>query len=183
MGVRARAKSSPMNWRARVARDGALGVAIFAGLFLAIATTSFNASDASWNVSGASKVANWLGAPGATIADFTLQMIGLAIAPALLAMVALCLLALLRGPGGVDRLALRSWCAFGGILLFSAAIAGLPRASGWVMATGLGGLMGDWLLSLFAWPFSGASGGRGIGALIAFIGHGRSARYSNLLLG
>jgi DNA segregation ATPase FtsK/SpoIIIE, S-DNA-T family len=170
MGVRLRAKSSPIGWRARVARDGGLGLGIFAGLLLAVATLSFNASDASWNVSGASKVANWLGTPGATIADFALQIIGLAIWPALLATVTLCLLALLRGPGGVDRLALRSWCALAGVFLFSAAVAGLPRASGWVMATGLGGLIGDWLLALFAWPFSGNGGGRGIGALIAFIG-------------
>jgi DNA segregation ATPase FtsK/SpoIIIE, S-DNA-T family len=170
MVARVRAKSAPINWRERVARDGLLGVGIFAGLLTAIATLTFNASDASWNVSGATKIANWLGAPGATLADFSLQLIGLAIVPALISMIALCLLALLRGPGGVDRLALRSWCALGGVILFSAAVAGLPRAGGWVMATGLGGLIGDWLLSLFAWPFSGAGGGRGIGALIAFIG-------------
>jgi DNA segregation ATPase FtsK/SpoIIIE, S-DNA-T family len=170
MGARVRAKSVQINWRARVARDGLLGAGIFAGLLTALATLTFNASDASWNVSGATKIANWLGAPGATFADFSLQMIGLAIVPALIAIIALCLLALLRGPSGVDRLSLRSWCAFAGVILFSAAVAGLPRAGGWVMATGLGGLIGDWLLSLFAWPFSGGGGGRGIGALIAFIG-------------
>ena len=170
MGARIRSKPSTINWRARVTRDGFLGLGIFAGVLAAVATMTFNASDASWNVSGVAKVANWLGTPGATLADFLLQMIGLAIGPGLIAMIALCLLALLRGPGGVDRLALRSWCALGGILLFSAAVAGLPRASGWVMATGLGGLMGDWLLSLFALPFSGTSGGRGIGAVIALGG-------------
>jgi DNA segregation ATPase FtsK/SpoIIIE, S-DNA-T family len=170
MGARVQGKSSPINWRARVARDGLLGVGIFAGLLIGVATITFNASDASWNVSGAAKIANWLGAPGATLADFMLQMIGLAIAPALIAVIALCLLALLRGPGGVDRIVLRSWCAVGAVILFSAAVAGLPRAGGWVMATGLGGLIGDWLLSVFAWPFSGAGSGRGIGALVAFTG-------------
>jgi DNA segregation ATPase FtsK/SpoIIIE, S-DNA-T family len=170
MGTRARAKSTTINWRARVTRDGLLGLGVFSGALLALATATFNASDASWNVSGAAKIGNWLGAPGATIADFALQMIGIAIVPGLLAMVALCLLALLRGPGGVDRLALRTWCALGGVLLFSAAVAGLPRAGGWVMATGLGGLIGDWVLALFALPFSGAGGGRGLGALIAFVG-------------
>jgi DNA segregation ATPase FtsK/SpoIIIE, S-DNA-T family len=170
MGARLTGRSSAINWRARVARDGLLGLGVLSGGLIALATATFNASDASWNVSGASKIGNWLGAPGATFADFALQMVGIAIVPALIAMVALCLLALLRGPGGVDRLKLRSWCALGGVLLFSAAVAGLPRAGGWVMATGLGGLIGDWLLSLFAWPFSGGGGGRGIGALIAFIG-------------
>ncbi len=170
MGARAQARVGTINWQARVARDGLLGLGVLAGFLIAIATISFNASDASWNVSGASKVANWLGAPGATLADFALQLIGLAIVPALLATIALCLLALLRGPGGVDRMALRSYCALGGVILFSAAVAGLPHANGWVMATGLGGLMGDWLLSLMAWPFAGNGGGRGLGALIAFVG-------------
>jgi DNA segregation ATPase FtsK/SpoIIIE, S-DNA-T family len=171
MGARVSGRSSQINWQARVARDGLLGIGVFVGVILALATATFSASDASWNVSGAQKIGNWLGAPGATLADFSLQMIGLAIIPALMATIALCLLALLRGPGGVNRLKLRTWCAVGGVLLFSAAIAGLPRAGGWVMATGLGGLIGDWLLNLFAWPFSaGGRGGRGIGALIAFIG-------------
>jgi DNA segregation ATPase FtsK/SpoIIIE, S-DNA-T family len=170
MGARVRTKSAPINWHARVARDGLLGIGVFAGLLLALATATFDAGDASWNVSGAQKISNWLGAPGATLADFTLQMIGIAIIPALIAMVALCLLALLRGPGGVDRLKLRTWCALGGVLLFSAAVAGLPRAGGWVMATGLGGLIGDWLLTVIALPFSAGGGGRGIGALIAFAG-------------
>jgi DNA segregation ATPase FtsK/SpoIIIE, S-DNA-T family len=170
MGARVKGRSATINWQARVARDGLLGLGILGGALVALATATFNASDASWNVSGASKIGNWLGAPGATLADFLLQMIGIALVPGLIAMVALCLLALLRGPGGVDRLKLRSWCAVGAVLLFSAAVAGLPRASGWVMATGLGGLIGDWLLSLFSWPFSSGGSGRGIGALIAFIG-------------
>jgi DNA segregation ATPase FtsK/SpoIIIE, S-DNA-T family len=175
MGARVQGRSSPNNasygnWRTRVARDGLLGLGVFAGLLIGVATLTFNASDASWNVSGAAKIANWLGAPGATLADFSLQMIGLAVGPGLLATIALCLLALLRGPGGVDRLPMRTWCAVGGVFLFSAALAGLPRAGGWAMATGLGGLIGDWLLALLAWPFSGSGGGRGIGAVIAFIG-------------
>jgi DNA segregation ATPase FtsK/SpoIIIE, S-DNA-T family len=170
MGARVKGRSATIDWKARVGRDAGLGLGILAGAIIALATATFNASDASWNVAGASKISNWLGAPGATLADFLLQMIGIAIVPALLAMVALCLLALVRGPGGVDRLKLRSWCAFGAVILFSAAVAGLPRASGWVMATGLGGLIGDWLLSILSWPFSGGGGGRGIGALIAFFG-------------
>jgi DNA segregation ATPase FtsK/SpoIIIE, S-DNA-T family len=170
MGARAQVRASTINWRARVTRDGFLGLGVLIGLLIGLATASFNASDASWNVSGATKIANWLGAPGATLADFSLQIMGLAIVPGLLALTALCLMALLRGPNGVDRLKLRSWCAFGGVILFSAAVAGLPRANGWVMATGLGGLIGDWVLSLFALPFSGNSGGRGLAALIAFVG-------------
>jgi DNA segregation ATPase FtsK/SpoIIIE, S-DNA-T family len=170
MGARVKGRSATIDWKARVSRDAGLGLGIFAGAIIALATATFDASDASWNVAGASKISNWLGAPGATLADFLLQMIGIAIVPGLLAMVALCLLALLRGPGGVDRLKLRSWCAFGAVLLFSAAVAGLPRASGWVMATGLGGLIGDWILSILSWPFSGGGGGRGVGALIAFLG-------------
>ena len=170
MGARARVGNTIGTWQARVTRDGLLGLGVVLGLLVGVAMATFSASDASWNVSGASKIANWLGAPGATLADFSLQLVGLAVAPGLCAILALCLLALLRGPGGVDRLVLRSWCAFGGVMLFSAAVAGLPRAGGWVMATGLGGLIGDWLLALFAWPFSGNGGGRGIGAVIAFIG-------------
>jgi DNA segregation ATPase FtsK/SpoIIIE, S-DNA-T family len=170
MGARAHAKASTINWRARVARDGLLGFGVLFGILTAVAAATFSASDASWNVSGSTKILNWLGAPGATLADFLLQMVGLAIVPGLIGLIVLCLLALLRGPGGVDRLALRAWCAVAGVFLFAAAVAGLPRAGGWVMATGLGGLMGDWLLSLFAWPFSGTGSGRGLGALIAFIG-------------
>ncbi|MEN9856216.1 MAG: hypothetical protein RLZZ157_1342 [Pseudomonadota bacterium] len=170
MGARSREKFSLTHLRARLMRDGLLGLGVVAGLGIGVATTSFNASDASWNVSGTGKVANWLGAPGAALADFLLQMIGLAVLPALVAMIGLCLLALLRGPKGVEKLSLRAFCALGGVAFFAAAVAGLPRANGWVMATGLGGLLGDWLLGLFAWPFSGAAGGRGIGAFIAFVG-------------
>lgn len=177
MGARIRANSpsrqgprASSSWRVRVARDALLGLGILAGLLLAISTLSFSANDPSWNVASASKINNWLGVPGATLADFALQMLGLGVVPALMACVALCLLTLMRGDQGVDRLALRTWAAIVGALMFSAALAGLPKAGNWVMATGLGGLFGDWLLGLFAWPFSGLGGGRAIGALFALVG-------------
>jgi DNA segregation ATPase FtsK/SpoIIIE, S-DNA-T family len=177
MGARIRANTASRqgppalaSWRARVARDAMLGLGIFAGVLVAISTLSYSANDPSWNVASATKVTNWLGAPGASLADFALQTLGLGVAPALMACIALCLLVLVRGSQDVDRLTLRTWAAICGTLMFSAALAGLPKAANWVMAAGLGGLLGDWLLDLFAWPLSGLIGGRAIGALIAFVG-------------
>jgi DNA segregation ATPase FtsK/SpoIIIE, S-DNA-T family len=176
MGARAARKSSSNtldatapSWRGRILRDGLLGFGVVGGALTVLSALTFKAGDASWNVASDAQTANWLGKPGATMADLAMQTLGLAAVPALLAVAGFCLLALFRGPGGIVQFRLRAWCGFAAVLLLSAAISGLPRADNWPMATGLGGLVGDWLLSLLALPFSGAQGGRGIGALIAFV--------------
>ncbi|GBF56580.1 DNA translocase FtsK [Candidatus Phycosocius bacilliformis] len=168
MGARTRSKSNGMQWRQRVTRDGLLGSGILAGGVLCLATMTFNAHDPSWNVAGNEKTTNLLGGTGATLADFALQILGLAIIPALAALIGFCLLALIRGPGGVVRLKLRAWLGGLGVVMFAAALAGLPHAPGWPMRTGLGGLVGDWILNLLAMPFAGAQSGQGFGAVIAF---------------
>jgi S-DNA-T family DNA segregation ATPase FtsK/SpoIIIE len=168
MGARTRSKQDTLHWRQRVTRDGLLGAGILGGTVMSLATITFNAQDPSWNVSGSDKTSNWLGEPGATLADFMLQMLGIAIIPALLALISFCFLALIRGPGGVPRLRLRAWLAVLGVVMFAAAVSGLPHAPSWPMRTGLGGLIGDSILHIFAMPFSGAQSGEGFGAVIAF---------------
>jgi S-DNA-T family DNA segregation ATPase FtsK/SpoIIIE len=170
MGTRSRTKSEGYGWLQRIRRDGLLGVGVLSGSVISLAAITFNARDPSWNVSGAKEATNWLGQPGAILADFVLQMFGIAIIPALLALIAFCVLAILKGPGGVVRIRLRTWLSALGVLLFAAAASGLPQAQGWPMRTGLGGLIGDWLLDLLALPFSGTQGGQGFGAVLALIG-------------
>ena len=170
MGARSRTKSEGFGWLQRIRRDGLLGAGILSGAIVSLAAMTFNARDPSWNVSGAKEATNWLGEPGAILADFVLQMLGIAIIPALLALIAFCLLAIVKGPGGVVRIRLRTWLAALGVLLFAAAASGLPHAQGWPMRTGLGGLIGDWLLDLLALPFSGTQGGQSFGAVLALIG-------------
>ena len=131
---------------------------IIGGLAAALACRTFRASDPSWNVAGMEEAGNWLGRPGASIADTSVQLLGLAAAPAALTLAGFCALALVRGPGGVERRNLRIGCALGALALFSAAISGLPPADAWPMATGFGGLIRDGLLGLLALPLSSAPG-------------------------
>ncbi|MCA3697697.1 DNA translocase FtsK 4TM domain-containing protein, partial [Aquidulcibacter sp.] len=168
MGARTRSKMDTLHWRQRVTRDGLLGAGILGGTVMSLATITFNDQDPSWNVSGSDKTTNWLGEPGANLADFVLQLLGIAIIPALLALIGFCFLALLRGPGGVPRLRLRAWLAALGVVMFAAAVSGLPHAPSWPMRTGLGGLIGDCILHILAMPFAGAQSGEGFGAVIAF---------------
>jgi S-DNA-T family DNA segregation ATPase FtsK/SpoIIIE len=170
MNARTANKGAPVEWTARVRRDATLGVGFVAGLATVVACLSYKAGDASLNVAATGQIGNWLGAPGASLADMAIQLLGLTAVPAALTLAAFCLPALLRGPGGLPRARTRGLFAAGGLALLAAALCALPRAAGWPMATGLGGLLGDALLGLLSLPLSSAPGGGAIMGVVAFLG-------------
>ncbi len=143
---------------ARRARE-LLGLSLLggaAGLVAALATWSVE--DPSFNHATDGPVRNVLGYPGAAVADLVMQLVGLgavAVAAPLIAWG----WGLLRGHP-LDRLGLRLalWVAGSGAA--TAVASALPATGRWPLPTGLGGVVGDALLTA-ARTVTGASGGAG----------------------
>ncbi len=148
------------------------GVSAMAGVGLALAIATSQATDPSLNVSSADRAHNLLGGLGATIADLALQSVGLA---------GLCLAATLMAAGvaqaglrdvvqDAPRVRRRFWLGVAGSLLLAAALAGPQPPKIWPLPVGLGGLWGDGLCGLVSWGLAqiGAPWSRGLaGALFA----------------
>jgi len=122
-----------------------LGLALFvAAVALLAALISFGSADPSLNRAVGGPVANWLGRPGAYVAEFLLQTLGLA--AGLLPLV----LAAWAGRLLRERTLPRWWWRLialpAVVLLFGAALAALPRPAAWPLGDGLGGFLGSLLL-------------------------------------
>ncbi len=123
------------------------GVFLLSGLFALLAVASYHHTDPSWNTSGALSedgVSNWLGVPGAHVADFLLQTLGLG-------SVVFGLVMSLWGVRIVRRLFVaRLWARaaamIGGALCMAMAFARLP-AGEWLLTPYLGGSGGTLMLS------------------------------------
>ncbi len=160
-------------WRSRmVARARGLALAA-GGMMVVAALASWRAADPSFDVSSPERVSNLLGAFGATVADLALQGLGLS-------SWALALLFVLFGAGRVlaaDPDATRPaqrWRALAGaagVLLLASALAAAPAPRAWPLARGLGGLGGDGLLALLAWPLRAlhVTGSRSITAALGAV--------------
>jgi DNA segregation ATPase FtsK/SpoIIIE, S-DNA-T family len=112
----------------------------------AIALVSWSVQDPSLNHAINGPVRNLLGRPGAIVADVLMQIFGLA-AIALLAPPALAGVRLMSGKrlrGGRMRVLL--WIL--GSLAAAGVASALPTTARWPLPTGLGGVLGDWLLSV-----------------------------------
>jgi S-DNA-T family DNA segregation ATPase FtsK/SpoIIIE len=125
----------------------------FAGLMLFLALMAGGLSLASWSVDDPSlnhaldgAARNWLGYPGAVIADELMQFFGLGVI-VLLAIPVRWAVALLTHQGFLRPLTrLIAWlCA---ALAASAALSAIAAPSGWSLVAGMGGNAGDVLLSL-----------------------------------
>ena len=137
-------------WPSRL-RGGLMAVV---GLALLPALASYHQGDPSLNTAAAARPMNWLGGFGAVLADTALQTLGLC-AP---------ILALALTAAGLARAAdpwphlrrsafrLRLLLSGSGILLLAAALGAPPPFAGWPFARGLGGVAGDWALSLASAP-------------------------------
>ncbi|MFC3227271.1 DNA translocase FtsK 4TM domain-containing protein [Marinibaculum pumilum] len=117
------------------------GLLLALGIALALALISFHAADPSWNLSAVREPRNWLGLPGATLADALYQALGIA---AFLLPVA----ALAWGWRLVSHRGLPLWwlnLLVLPLLLATAAAAAavVPRFEDWPMRSGLGGVLGD----------------------------------------
>jgi DNA segregation ATPase FtsK/SpoIIIE, S-DNA-T family len=129
-------------------------IALALGAALMLATWSVK--DPSLSHATASHPRNFLGMPGAIVADLLMQLIGVAAVAVFLP------LAMwgwrLIGHRPIGREGLRAGAWFLGVLLAAAFASCLPRTGAWPLPTGLGGVVGDALLRLpgaFAGRLSG----------------------------
>src|SRR6202521_5236881 len=121
---------------------GLIALALGAALMLA----TWSVKDPSFSHATASHPRNFLGVPGAIVADLLMQLIGVAAVTVFLP------LALwgwrLIGHRAVRREGLRAGAWLLGILLAAAFASCLPRTAAWPLPTGLGGVIGDALLRM-----------------------------------
>jgi S-DNA-T family DNA segregation ATPase FtsK/SpoIIIE len=134
--------------RVRTALIGAMMSAL--GVFLILSTLSHNPLDPSLNAATGNTPTNWLGGPGAIASDLLLLLMGWAGAAAALGILAWGLILLVRGPRGRSKTVstFRFVAGVIGIGGFAMAVSALPLPVNWPFASGLGGLVGDALLSL-----------------------------------
>jgi S-DNA-T family DNA segregation ATPase FtsK/SpoIIIE len=151
-------------------------VAIFLGLGLMAVLAALVAALATWTITDPSfshatnvPVRNFVGYPGAVVADLAMQLVGLASPVAALPLLVVSWRLVARGSSGLTRRKFLTWGS--GVLLASGALAGLPVAQGWPLPTGLGGAFGDILVRL---PIF-LSGGVELGRLVGLIGFGALA--------
>ncbi|MGA8170179.1 MAG: DNA translocase FtsK 4TM domain-containing protein, partial [Methylocystis sp.] len=138
---------------------GLFTLAACAAVTLALFTWS--ARDPSFNQATDARVHNLLGVPGAVVADLFMQTIGVATCAALLPIAALALR--LLSHRAIERARLRVLLWLFGVLCASVAASLLPVTDRWPLPTGLGGVVGDAILSL---PRHAVGGNRLILALI-----------------
>lgn len=131
-----------------------------------LAMASWSVDDPSLSLATAKSAANWLGYPGAVIADLLFQFLGLA---ALVAMVppAIWGWAMLRR-ARPSRPGLRLPAWIGATLLAAGVFAFLPMPETWPLPTGLGGLAGG-VFSMLAALIAGANPQPVTAALFAII--------------
>jgi S-DNA-T family DNA segregation ATPase FtsK/SpoIIIE len=160
---------------------------IAAAIGMGLALASWSARDPSFNHAVAGPTRNLLGPLGAISADLAMQLIGLA------AIAALTPLALwgwrLAARGRLERPFLRLALLIVGVVAASAVAAALPATDRWPLPTGLGGVVGDFVLAaprkLFGRNLGSVSGALGFAlaavlALSAASGLGMSGRSAEL---
>lgn len=132
------------------------GIIAAAGIALAIALATYNASDPSLNAASALSPSNLLGAPGATAADVGIQSLGLAAGVAALLMVVFGLGRATTPQPDQNRKKLRLRALVGtlGVLALAGLLAAPPAPAAWPLAKGLGGFWGDGVLHGLASVFS-----------------------------
>lgn len=127
----------------RVSEITGLGLIACAVLYLA-ALASYAPIDPSLNATADGPVLNWLGKPGAAVADLMIQTFGLiAVLPAV---AAIAWGQLLVRKLGVGQLWLRTVLLLTALLLLATAFAAFKPFASWPLAAGLGGVAGQVLL-------------------------------------
>jgi S-DNA-T family DNA segregation ATPase FtsK/SpoIIIE len=104
------------------------------------------------NVASAAKPGNWLGAPGAYVADLLLQTIGLA-SVAVVSIMA-CWAWRIASHRGLPWYGLRLGLVLPCLFLLAAVAASVTAPSQWPQVAGLGGYAGDWMLHVSARPLA-----------------------------
>ncbi|MGL4242866.1 MAG: DNA translocase FtsK 4TM domain-containing protein, partial [Beijerinckiaceae bacterium] len=119
-----------------------MGFALLAVCALVIvALMSWSVRDPSLNHAADGPVRNWLGHPGAIVADVVVQMFGVAVLVLVAPVFRWALLLMNRRR--LDRIAARLGAWIVGLFAAAAFASLLPRADSWPLPTGLGGALGD----------------------------------------
>ncbi|WP_244439980.1 DNA translocase FtsK 4TM domain-containing protein, partial [Nitratireductor aquibiodomus] len=138
--------------RRQAARAGGLALLAFVA-FAVAALATWNVADPSFSHATANPVTNAMGYPGAVFSDLAMQFYGLA---ALVGLVpAVCWGALLLLGRQIDRGVRRAGSWFLGAVLAAGIVGAFAPPPTWPLPTGLGGVLGDMILSLPA-KFIGA---------------------------
>jgi len=146
------------------------GVVAATGVAMAVAFTTYNAADPSFNAASAAAPANALGGAGATLADLGLQSLGLAAGVAALLMVLFGLTRATSADPAVARTRTRLRALTGGlgVLAFAGLLSWPAPPAAWPLARGLGGFWGSAVLDMTAglFTFAGLPGAKPIAALL-----------------
>jgi S-DNA-T family DNA segregation ATPase FtsK/SpoIIIE len=141
--------------RRQLRRLAGLGI-LAAVLVAAVAMLTWTAGDPSLSHATNAPVKNWIGRPGAILADLLMQLFGLA-AVVLLAVSAIWGWLMLRARP-FDREGLRVPLGIGAAMVLAVAASLLPSPSGWPLPTGIGGVIGDGGLTVLSALFGRLTG-------------------------
>lgn len=126
------------------AQEGGGVLLLGCGFLLALALATYHDADPNLNHATRQVAQNWLGRPGAYLSDLLLQTLGLS------AWLFVGLLATwgfrVASHRGLPRWWLNVALVPLTLLLFAAFAAALPLPVSWTLRTGLGGILGDWLM-------------------------------------
>jgi S-DNA-T family DNA segregation ATPase FtsK/SpoIIIE len=133
------------------------GLGILAGVVIAaVAMLTWTAGDPSLSHATNAPVKNWIGRPGAILADLLMQLFGLA-AIVLLSVAAIWGWLMLRAHP-FDREGLRVPLGIGAAMILAVGASLLPSPSGWPLPTGIGGVIGDGGLTVISAVFGRMTG-------------------------
>jgi len=121
------------------------GVALLVSMvFLFISLATWKVDDPSFSLASDAEIRNWMGYPGAVLADLAMQFLGLASAIALVAPALWGWSRLLKRPLIISGGRTFTWIL--GALCGAAGLASLPISAQWPLPVGLGGVTGDMIL-------------------------------------
>ena len=175
-------RAQPSMWRQTVkagaVRSGALFGAVallVATLLLALALVSYHSGDPSFDTAAGGPAKNWLGAPGAFVADLLLMLVGPAVTLVLPLGVIWGARLWRNRPVGQWRRMLRGVLI--GVVLIAAAIAFVSDSAVMMLPAGWGGLIGlaitsalDWAIGFIPNPTAVVWTERGVGLAIGLAG-------------
>jgi S-DNA-T family DNA segregation ATPase FtsK/SpoIIIE len=123
------------------------GLALIAlALLLALALATWSVQDPSLSHATTRPARNLLGLPGAVVADLSMQLFGLASLVLVLPIAIWGWRLLTHRALKRERIRILFWIL--AVPLATACAAALPRSPSWPLPTGLGGVIGDWLIRL-----------------------------------
>ena len=129
----------------RTAEIAGVAMLVFA-IAMTLALVTWSVQDPSINHATSGPVHNWLGRPGALMADLAMQLFGVA-SIAMIGPIALSGFRLLAGKTGpLGKTRALSWIV--GAMAACACAAAMPKTGAWPLPTGLGGVAGDAILNI-----------------------------------